>query len=58
MLEALKFLGVVDEVIADATPEIVMQPYMPGGIEKLPIHPIFPKKESTPAIPYVSEIDN
>jgi hypothetical protein len=45
---------VVDEVLAEATQGIAIQPYKPGGIEKLPIHLLFPKKEPTPAIPYVS----
>jgi hypothetical protein len=53
-LESLKFLGVVDEVLAEATQGIAIQPYKPGGIEKLPIHLLFPNKEPTPAIPYVS----
>jgi hypothetical protein len=47
-------MGVVDEVLSEATAEIMIQSYKAGGIEKLPIQSVFPKKDPTPAIPYVS----
>jgi hypothetical protein len=55
MLEVFKFLGVIDEVLADAIGEIAIQSYkMPGGTEKLPLHHPFPLVEETPAVPYVN----
>jgi 2-polyprenyl-6-methoxyphenol hydroxylase-like FAD-dependent oxidoreductase len=57
MLEVLKILGVVDEVLAEGVSGIVVQAYkLPGGTEKLPLHRIFPHQEPTPSIPYVSTV--
>jgi hypothetical protein len=54
MLEVLKFLGIIDEVMAEGVQDMVVQPYKPGSTEKLPLVRPFPKGDPNPAVPYVS----